>query len=536
MARDPAGILAGMTLLEKVGQLLVCEVYGTDPNRPHPKNLEHFGVPTAAGAIAELLLGGVVYFRWTDSFADGPEQLARLSNGLQQAALGAGAGVGLLITTDQEQGPSSRFGPPATQFPGAMSLGAIGDPELARETAAITGRELAAVGITTDFAPDADVNLNPANPVIGVRSFSSDPQRVAEMVVAQIHGYQRDAGIAACAKHFPGHGDTASDSHTGLPVIEHSRQQWEGTDLPPLRAAVEADVDLMMSAHIRFPALEPSGEPATLSRRILTDLLRTRLGYRGVIITDSLEMAGVRQNHPDSEVPVLALAAGADLILMPPDPRRARDAIVAAVASGRLQESEIDAKVLRVLELKARRGMLDPAPVDPAAVPSRVGTPDHLSLAADITRRAITLVNRGRVELPVHLDGMPVHVTGWRQAENLDLVGALSDELKAAGARPVDRLDQLEEAGLVICLTHQLTEESDQARFLTGLVADGRNVLAISVGVPYDVWWIPESVTQLAVYTSAVTVPAAVVGAITGSRAPSGVPPVDLTVRHDGVA
>ncbi|MCI1746843.1 MAG: glycoside hydrolase family 3 protein [Acidipropionibacterium sp.] len=299
------------------------------------------------------------------------------------------------ITTDQEQGPSSRFGPPATQFPGAMSLGAIGDPELARQTAAITGRELSAVGITTDFAPDADVNVNPANPVIGVRSFGSDPHRVAEMVVAQIHGYQEDAGIAACAKHFPGHGDTATDSHTGLPVIEHSRQEWERTDLPPFQAAVDAGVDLVMSAHIRFPALEPSGEPATLSRRILTDLLRTRLGYRGVIITDSLEMAGVRQTHPDAETPVLALAAGADLILMPPDPRQARDAIVAAVASGRLPESEIDAKVLRVLELKARRGMLDPAPADPGKVPDSVGTPDHLGLAADLTRRAITLINQG---------------------------------------------------------------------------------------------------------------------------------------------
>ena len=191
-----------MTLAQKAGQLLVCEVYGTDPHTPHPKNLEHFGVPTAGQAIEDLNLGGVVYFRWTDSFDQGPQQLARLSNGLQQAALSSGAGIGLMVTTDQEQGPSSRFGPPATQFPGAMALGATGDLDAARRASAITGAELAAVGINLDFAPDADVNVNPANPVIGVRSFGSDPARVARFVASQVDGYQRDAGITACVKHF----------------------------------------------------------------------------------------------------------------------------------------------------------------------------------------------------------------------------------------------------------------------------------------------------------------------------------------------
>ncbi|WP_051232971.1 glycoside hydrolase family 3 protein [Acidipropionibacterium thoenii] len=531
---SPDQLLASMTLAQKAGQLLVCEVYGTDPHTPHPKNLEHFGVPTAGQAIEDLNLGGVVYFRWTDSFDQGPQQLARLSNGLQQAALSSGAGIGLMVTTDQEQGPSSRFGPPATQFPGAMALGATGDLDAARRASAITGAELAAVGINLDFAPDADVNVNPANPVIGVRSFGSDPARVARFVASQVDGYQRDAGITACVKHFPGHGDTATDSHTGLPSIAHTGQQWEQTDLPPFRAAIDAGVDMVMSAHIRFPALEPSGEPATLSHRILTGLLRERLGFPGVIITDSLEMAGVRQSHPDAEVPVLALAAGADMILMPPDPRLARDAIVAAVESGRLSPSELDAKVLRVLELKARRGMLQPTPADPDVVLETVGRPDSSALAADLTRRAVTLVHQGALALPIAPEGLKVHVGGWNQAENLDLVSALSDLLAAAGAVPVADPDQ---ADLVIWFTHDLAADPDQARELNGLAASPGHgpagLLAVSVGVPYDLWQLPGSVTQLAVYSCAVTVPAAVLGALTDTRGPAGVCPVDLSVWHN---
>ncbi|MDN6658523.1 MAG: glycoside hydrolase family 3 protein, partial [Acidipropionibacterium jensenii] len=399
----------------------------------------------------------------------------------------------------------------------------------ARAAAAVTGRELAAVGITTDLAPDADVNVNPANPVIGVRSFGADPARVAEMVVAQVEGYQQDAGVSACAKHFPGHGDTATDSHTGLPVIDHSQQEWQHTDLPPFEAAVAAEVDMVMTAHIRFPALEPSGEPATLSRAVLTDLLRTRLGFQGVIITDSLEMAGVRQSHSDREVPVMALAAGADLILMPPDPRGARDAIVEAVESGRIDPRQIDAKVLRVLRMKARRGMLDPVPVDPETVRQTVGTPQHLDLAADLARRAITLVHRGRVALPVDLAGRRVHVCGWRPPEH-DLVSALGDALEVAGATPVARVDR---ADLVVCLTHDVAAGSDQARLVADLARACPAVLTVSVGTPYDLWELPAEVTQLAAYSSAETVPAAVVKVLTDDRPPCGMSPVDLSVWHN---
>lgn len=537
----PEEMLGRMSLAEKVGQVMMCEVYGTDPDRAHEGNRRRFGVDIAAEAVRLLHLGSAIYFRWTDSFADGPQALAGLSARLQEIAR-RDCGTGMLIATDQEQGPSSRFGPPATQFPGAMALGAVGSTGLARGAAAATGEELAAVGINVDFAPDADVNINPGNPVIGVRSFGSDPGQVARMVAAQVAGYQEDAGISACAKHFPGHGDTSTDSHTGLPVIGHSRRRWEQVDAPPFLAAIEAGVDLVMTAHIRFPGLEPDGHPATLSRRVLTDLLRTELGFDGVIITDSLKMSGVRQDHDDAEVAVRALEAGADMILMPPDPVAARDAVVAAVTGGRLAPEVLDAKVLRVLRLKARRGLLG-GPSSPARPDlSVVGSAAHRALADEITGAAVTLLREGAAPLPVRPAGRRVLVCGWGEAENADLVDLLADRLRGLGAVATGaQSGQEPSAGmreslaaaasdqdLVVCLTHDVTASSAQADLVGRLAASGTPTVVVSVGVPYDVAHLPATVTQFAAYSSAAPVAGAIARLLTGDLRASGVMPVGI--------
>lgn len=308
-----------MSLDEKVGQLFVSRAYGHSATDPEPadaeQNLAAFGVRTAAELVSRYHLGGIIYFAWAHNTRD-PRQIASLSVGLQQAALTTGARIPLLLSTDQEHGAVARIGRPAALLPGAMALGAAGSTAHARRAARIAGTELAAMGIRQDYAPVADVNVNPANPVIGVRSFGSDPHAVAELVAAQVHGYQ-GAGVAATAKHFPGHGDTETDSHVGLPVMRHTRAAWEELDEPPFRAAVEAGVDAIMTAHIVFPALDPSGDPATLSRPIVTGLLRERLGFEGVVVTDALDMAGVRQKYGDDRVPVLALLAGCDQLLNP---------------------------------------------------------------------------------------------------------------------------------------------------------------------------------------------------------------------------
>ncbi|NEA77367.1 glycoside hydrolase family 3 N-terminal domain-containing protein, partial [Streptomyces sp. SID13588] len=256
-------------------------------------NLKEMGVKTAAELIAKYHVGRIIYFVWAHNTRS-PHQIADLSNGIQQAGLAQPTPLPLLISTDQEHGIVARVGKPATLMPGAMALGAGGSRSDARKAAQIAGAELAAMGIVQNYAPVADVNVNPANPVIGVRSFGSDPQAVAELVAAQVKGYQ-GAGIAATSKHFPGHGDTKTDSHYGLPRIDHTVEQWEQLDAPPFRAAIAAGIDSIMTAHILVPALDPAEDPATLSHPILTGVLRERLGYDGVVVTDALDMAGVRE-------------------------------------------------------------------------------------------------------------------------------------------------------------------------------------------------------------------------------------------------
>ena len=251
--------LARMSLEQKVGQLFITYGYGPSATAPDERNQARYGVPTMAEVVTKYHLGGVIYFGWSDNVAS-PEQVHALSTGLQEAAQ-AGGLVPLQIATDQEMGIVTRIGPPATQLPGSMALGAAREPGLAMSAATITGRELRAMGVNVNFAPCSDVNVNPANPVIGVRSFSSRPDLVAELAAAQVAGYQAGGWVASSTKHFPGHGDTTVDSHTGLPVITHSRQEWEQTDLPPFRRAIAAKVDMVMTAHLLVPALDGSGDP-----------------------------------------------------------------------------------------------------------------------------------------------------------------------------------------------------------------------------------------------------------------------------------
>ncbi|MGW0532128.1 glycoside hydrolase family 3 protein [Streptomyces sp. NPDC003032] len=410
-----------MSLEEKVGQLFVMHVYGhtaTDPDQGDVDiNLRELGVRDAAELIARYHLGGIIYFGWAHNTRD-PHQIAALSHGIQQAAASLPSGVPVLISVDQEHGAVARIGAPATLLPGAMALGASGSHAHAREAARIAGAELHALGIRQDHAPDADVNVDPANPVIGVRSFGADPEAVAGLVTAQIKGYQ-SAGIATAAKHFPGHGDTRDDSHTELPHIHHTREEWDRFDAPPFRAAIAAGVDSVMTAHIVVPALDPSGDPATLSHPIVTGVLREELGFDGVIATDSLAMRGVRTKYGDDRVAVLALKAGVDQLLNPPQPRVAWDAVLQAVRDGELTEDRIDESVLRVLRMKAEVGLLPdtgtgtrtgtpptgtgtPATGTGTGTPAAtVGSPDHLAAADRIADATTTLLRNDNSLLPL---------------------------------------------------------------------------------------------------------------------------------------
>jgi beta-N-acetylhexosaminidase len=354
-----------MSLADKVGQLFMPTIPGATP------------APGAA-VIRRYHLGGVIYF---PENLRTPRQTAELSNGLQGAAMKSG--VPLLISTDEEQGPVSRL-PYITRFPANKSLASTAHPDDDVRTAArVTGEELRAVGINQDLAPDADVNVNPRNPVIGVRSFGADPQKVAHFVGVAVDAY-RATGVAATAKHFPGHGDTATDSHTGLPVITHSMKTWERLDAPPFKAAIAHHVDAIMTAHIVVPGLDDSGDPATMSKAVLSGLLRDKLGYDGVVITDSLQMAGATMKYGAQEAAVRAVRAGADMLLMPPDIGRAYNAVLAAVRSGRIPQSRLDQAVTRIVRMKTERGLFRSPYVDAAKASQVLGSKEHRAAARKV--------------------------------------------------------------------------------------------------------------------------------------------------------
>ncbi|MFD0374815.1 glycoside hydrolase family 3 protein [Streptomyces sp. NPDC127112] len=538
-------LTASMGLPELVGQLFVSRAYGHSATDPDPAdadlNQAQFGVRTAAELVARYHLGGIVYFAWAHNTRS-PHQIAALSNGLQRAAAGSGAGVPLLLSVDQEHGAVARIGRPATLLPGAMALGAGGSPADARRAARVAGAELAALGIRQDYAPVADVNVNPANPVIGVRSFGSDPDAVAELAAAQVRGYQ-GAGVAATAKHFPGHGDTETDSHVGLPVMRHSRAQWEELDEPPFRAAVEAGADVVMTAHIVFPALDPSGDPATLSRPIVTGILRERLGFRGVVVTDALDMAGVRQKYGDDRVPVLALKAGCDQLLNAPDLGLAYRSVLAAVGSGELTRERIEESVLRILEVKARRGLFDDPYADEERVDAVVGTGEHLAAADTITAGTTTLLANPRGLLPLDAASGPrLLVTGAEPPSPTGTTGppvqVLARELTALGCRaqalPADQAVAAApgHAAVVVCTYNVPEGESPQRTLVADLVATGVPVVLVAVRNPYDPARLPECAAEVATYTWTDVELRAAARVLTGARRPSGRLPVPVPGRY----
>lgn len=328
-----------------------------------------------------------------------PYSFAALTNELQ-----ARSRIPLIVASDLEDGgPGMRLNHTyslpglapqggGTAFPPTMALGAAGSETLAFEVGRATGQEARAVGVHLDFAPVLDVNSNPENPVIGTRSLGGEPEAVARLGVAFIRGLGA-GGALATGKHFPGHGDTRTDSHETLPVVRGDVAALGARELVPFRAAVEAGVDAIMTAHVALPdILGPEAPPATLSPEVLTDLLRRDLGFRGLVITDALRMAAISERYGDGEAAVRALEAGTDILLMPGDATEALDAIEAAVAQGRLTETRIRASTHRVLTAKARAGLHRERFVDLEAVDDVVGSGEHLALADSVARAGIVLL------------------------------------------------------------------------------------------------------------------------------------------------
>ena len=325
-----------------------------------------------------------------------PYDLAAKLNALQRAAR-----LPLLVAADLESGPGMRFRGGAA-FPGNMALGATGRELDAYEVGRVTAVEARAVGIHWVFAPVLDVNDNPANPIINVRSFGEDPRLVGALGSAFLRGVE-EHGLLATAKHFPGHGDTGVDSHLALPVIAADRARLDTVELAPFRAAVRAGVDAVMSGHLAVPALTgPEGPPATLAPAVLDSLLRGAMGFRGLVVTDALSMGAIVGRYGAAQAAVRAFQAGADVLLMPRDAAAAIDALVAAVDSGAISEARLDSSVRRVFAAKTREGLWSRRLVDLRQIASTVGTAADWALAQEIAARSVVLVRDtlGLVPLP----------------------------------------------------------------------------------------------------------------------------------------
>ncbi|WP_424183939.1 glycoside hydrolase family 3 protein [Actinokineospora sp. G85] len=545
-------VLRKMPLEQRVGQMFVATVWGKSADEAHPTNREKYGVDTPAQVVQRHQVGGVIYFNnsGTDN-VDNPRQMAAFSNGLQRAALTSAPRLPLVVSIDQEGGNVTRIEAPATEYPSSMAVGAGRSPADAEVLATVNGHELRAMGINQDFAPVADVNSNPLNPVIGARSFSASPELAARLVAAQVRGYQ-DSGrptetVSSSAKHFPGHGDAATDSHTGLPVITRTAEQWRAVDLPPFQAAIDAGIDLIMTAHIQFPSLDPSGVPATLSRPILTGLLREELGYQGVIVTDSLGMQGVREMFGDAEVAVRAVEAGVDQLLMPPDLALAKNAVLDAVRSGRISEQRINESVLRVLELKWKRGILSRPFVDERAVGRVVGSPANKALIQQLTDKTVTVLRNDDEVLPVSsapgkvlVAGIGDTVTPANSPTNLAnsirargwTATPVATGLKPTPAAIAGAVAAARDSDLVVVLTNNLSGNTGQRTLLTELLATGKPVVAVASQVPYDAGFV-DAPTWVATYSWRAVSMESLTRVLLGEVAPRGKLPVDVPEGTD---
>ncbi len=513
-------MIAEMTIEEKIGQLIMVGFEGTQANEAIENH------------IRERHVGGVVLFSRN---IQSPQQTAELTNQLQRLARTTAHQIPLFIGIDQEGGWVIRLKEGATVLPGNMALGATDSTELAARAGEITAAELAAVGVNLNFAPVVDVNNNPQNPVIGRRSFGESPELVSRLGVAYIRGLQRH-GVLATAKHFPGHGDTTIDSHFDLPTVSHDLEHIHALELHPFRAAIEADVAAIMTAHIIYPALD-ADRPATLSPTILTDLLRKELGFDGLLITDDMEMKAIDDRYRSGEAAVMAIEAGADIVMVlwsPTKQLEALDALLTAVKSGRISQARLNQSVERIL--KSKEGAFNRWLVDPDAVGGTVGTEAHQQLAQTIASQAITLVGNRDNLLPLKLEpetAVLILSASSTLFENFKAHHPNTTEAKipqkpeAENALP-QLIPRAGEADVVIAGIM-----NDEQAALVQQVSMGTTtpVIVIALGSPYTLQHCPAVSASLAAYDIHNASVSAAVEVILGAQEAQGKLPIQLSIE-----
>jgi beta-N-acetylhexosaminidase len=542
--------LKKMTLREKLGQMLM----------PH-----YFGVFTSAESgdykallhqVEENHVGGFIVGTERGPLGIERSQVyptAVLTNELQKRAK-----VPLLIGADFESGTGMRLDE-GTSFPSAMAIGATNDPQLAYAEGKVIALESRAAGVHWIFAPDADVNNNPDNPIINIRSFGEDPKRVADFVSQVIRGIEENGGLAT-AKHFPGHGDVSVDSHLSLATVPGDRKELETTELVPFRAAIASDVDSIMPGHLAVPAFEPDTTvPATTSYNILTGLLRDEMKFNGLIVTDAMDMGGVTSLYAPGESAVRAVEAGADVLLMPPVADAAMAGLERAVRSGRLTEKRIDESVRRILQAKARLGLDKNRFADIEHLDQRFARPEFESQAQSIADRGVTLLRDTPQVLPLDAtkplrillvslsadaDPYPGETIEpeirWR-VDSLKALRADTQFLNVSTLKlpPPDSYD-VAIAALFVRVTDRKGNvglPDDQRAFVDQMLATGKPTVVMAFGSPYLIERFPDARTWVAEFSTNDVSQRAAVRALFGQVAMQGQIPVTVpgTVkRGDG--
>jgi beta-N-acetylhexosaminidase len=524
-------ILAGLSVRERIAQLVVPWIPGTYAA------YDDEGFARAEAWVDSLHVGGVIVS------IGSPLDIAAKLNGLQRRSR-----LPLLVASDFEGGTSIRFNG-GTPLPPNMGVGATGSDSAAYEMGRITALEGRAVGVQLAFAPVADVNNNPANPIINTRSFGEDPAAVGRLVAAEVRGLQ-DNGMLATAKHFPGHGDTGTDSHLALPVIAADWARLDSVELVPFRAAVAAGVQVVMSAHIALPGIDTGQvRPGTVAPEVLTGLLRDSLGFKGLVVTDALNMAGIADRY-GADAGVRAFLAGADLLLQPADPGAAIDAMAAAVERGEISAERLDQSVRRVLALKMGLGLFRQRTVPLDSVPAVVGRAEFAREAAHIASQSIVMVkDSGGVIHSLKTAKPALTVVTFAEDDNRSAGLALAAELRAQGfAVTVSRLwpasgpvsyDSAVSAIVRSPVTVFATADrptagrgalglpSEMAN-LIGATATLRPAVLVSLGNPYTLAQVPEIGSYLIAWRSNPVIEQAVARALAGAAPITGRLPISL--------
>lgn len=525
--------LAAMSPAEKAAQLVFVRASGMPR---HPRDAE---ARQLLQWVRDLKVGGVVLFR------SQRDTVAPMLNRLQEAAAAP-----LLVAADLERGLDFRIARGTTPLPYAMAIGATRSEDAARFAGEVTAREARAIGIHWVLAPVLDINSNPANPVVNLRSYGEDPELVGRLGAAFIRGAHA-GGALTSAKHFPGHGDTATDSHLELPVLSSDRQRLRAFEWVPFRRAIDAMVDSVMVAHVAVPAIDPSGAPATLSPRLTGGALREDLGFGGLITTDALEMAGVRPAWT-GEAAVRALQAGADVLLLPDDPRVAVQSVVRALAEGQLDIARLDVSVRRVLAAKARLGLHRERLVDVRRVDREVGRPEDVTRALEIAGRAVTVVRNDGDVLPLRAEEQVklLHLELTAPPRDPGIWSPLDDELEARGIPVVTRrlgpevspetarqiLAEARDASHVLVSSLVWVSPDaetpalspSQRRLLRGLRTNEVPVVFVSFGSPYLLAEIPELRTYVCAFGYAESTLRATAAALLGEIDVGGKLPITL--------